>query len=192
MTAVNIKKLTAVIAAVILLISLAACGKKTDGVIPVSKLEFGMTREQVNALIDAEPDIEGDDYDVYIYIPSDFDERLNSCIFNYNGAERLFGVYIESDYMKESEAEALLTDIITEKLYSLYGFSENSWVYDFDEEDNSFTFVNADEKIAIMTQINSYDEGFNASVTIMSDEHNEDENADNIPVIQKNERNDLT
>ncbi|MDE7302792.1 MAG: hypothetical protein K2N60_05685 [Oscillospiraceae bacterium] len=182
----NIKKLTAVIVTVILLIPLAACGKKTDGVIPVSTFEFGMTREQVNALIDAEPDIEGDDYDVYLYIPSDFDERLNSCIFNYNGAERLFGVYIESDYIKESEAEALLTDIITEKLYSLYGFSENSWVYDFDEEDNAFTFVNADEKIAIRTQINSYDEGFNVSVTVMSDEHNEDENADNIPVIPRN------
>lgn len=186
MTSVNIKRLAAVIVTVILLIPLTACEKKADGVIPVSKLEFGMTREQVNAFIDAEPDIEGDDYDVYLYIPSDLDERLNSCIFNYNGAERLFSVYIESDYMKESEAEALLTDIITEKLYSLYGFSESSWVYEFDEEENSFTFVNADEKIAIRAQINSYDEGFNVSVTVMSDEHNEDENADNIPIIPKN------
>ncbi|MDE6710071.1 MAG: hypothetical protein K2J76_06250, partial [Oscillospiraceae bacterium] len=175
------KKITLIFTAVIMLLTLAACAK-VQHVIPLSKLEFGMTREQTNSLIEAEPDITGDDHDIYLDIPSDLDARLNSCIFNYNGAERLFGVYIESDYMKESEAEALLTDIIIEKLYSLYGFSDSSWVYEFDEEENSFTFVNIDGKIVIKTQINSYDEGFNVSVTVMSDEHNEDENADNIPV----------
>lgn len=179
------KKITVIFTAVIILLTIAACAKEQH-VIPVSKLEFGMTREQTNSLIGAEPDITGDDYDIYLDIPSDLDARLNSCIFNYNGVERLFSVYIESDYMKESEAEALLTDIIAEKLYSLYGFYDSSWVYEFDEDENSFTFVDVDKKIVIKTQINSCDEGFNVSVTVMSDEHNEDENADNIPVIPKN------
>lgn len=179
----NIKKLTAIIVTIIMLIPLAACGKKADGVIPLYKLEFGMTREQVNALMDAEPDTEGDGYDMYLYIPSDLDERLNSCIFNYNGASRLYGLYIETDYCKESEAESVRKDIM-EKLNSLYGFSADGW--EFGEAKNSYSYIDADRKLGIMTRVNNDEEGYSASVTILSDIHSEDENADNIPVIPKN------
>lgn len=164
-----------------MLFTLAACAR-TRHVIPLSKLEFGMTREQVNSFFEAEPDMTGDDYDSYLYIPSDLDARLNSCIFRYNGGGRLFSVYIESDYMKESEAEALRQDV-AETVNALYGFSEDGWV--FGEEKNSYTYVDFDRKLAVMTRVNSYEEGFNVSLTIMSDEHNEDENAGNFPVIPK-------
>ncbi|MCM1330741.1 MAG: hypothetical protein NC253_15070 [Ruminococcus sp.] len=178
----KLKKTAAAIFAAVMLFALAACGR-TRHVIPVSELEFGMTREQVNALIDGEPDITGDDHDIYLEIPSDLDARLNSCIFNYNGAGRLFALYIESDYAEETDAEKLREDI-TEKLNALYGFSEDGWT--FGEEKNSFTYVDIDRKISLMTRVNSYDEGFNASVTFMSGDHSEDENAENFPVIPKN------
>ncbi|MCM1024185.1 MAG: hypothetical protein NC395_09025 [Prevotella sp.] len=181
----KLKKTAAVILTVIMPLVFAACARARH-VIPVSKLEFGMAREQVNALFGGEPDTSGDGYDVYLDIPSDLDARLNSCIFNYNGAGRLFALYIESDYTEETEAEKLREDI-TEKLNGLYGFSEDGWT--FGEEKNSFTYVDVDRKISLMTRVNSYDEGFNASVTFMSGDHSEDENAENFPVIPKNHSN---
>lgn len=177
----NIKKITAVIITAILLLILSACrgGRR---VIPVTKLEFGMTKEQITALMDSEPDMSGDDYDVYLYIPSDLDARLNSCIFNYNGAGRLYGFFIESDYCEESEAEALRDDLM-EKFDALYEFSDDGWL--LNDEETGYSRVDFEKKLAVMVRVNTDEDGSTASVTIMSDTHSEDENAENISVIPK-------
>lgn len=175
------KKITAAIITAILLLTLSACrgGRR---VIPVTKLEFGMTKEQITALMDSEPDMSGDDYDVYLYIPSDLDARLNSCIFNYNGAGRLYGFFIESDYCEESEAEALRDDLM-EKFDALYEFSDDGWL--LNDEETGYSRVDFEKKLAVMVRVNTDEDGFTASVTIMSDTHSEDENAENISVIPK-------
>lgn len=178
----NIKKITAAIITSILLLTLSACWGGRH-VIPVTKLEFGMTKEQITALMDSEPDMSGDDYDVYLYIPSDLDARLNSCIFNYNGAGRLYGFFIESDYCEEAEAEALRDDLM-EKFDALYSFSDDGWL--LNDEETGYSRVDFEKKLAVMVRVNTDEDGSTASVTIMSDTHSEDENAENISVIPKN------
>lgn len=176
------RRIAAVILASILLLTLSACASGRR-VIPVSKLEFGMTKEQINSLVDSEPDMSGDDYDVYLYIPSDLDARLNSCIFNYNGAGRLYGFFIESDYCGESEAEALRGELM-DKFDALYEFSDDGWL--LNDEETGYSRVDFEKKLAVMVRVNTDEDGCTASVTIMSDTHSEDENAENIPVIPKN------
>lgn len=178
----KLRKIAAVIISSILLLTLSACASGRR-VIPVSKLEFGMTKEQINALMDSEPDMSGDDYDVYLYIPSDLDARLNSCIFNYNGAGRLYGFFIESDYCGESEAEALRGELM-DKFDALYEFSDDGWL--LNDEETGYSRVDFEKKLAVMVRVNTDEDGYTASVTIMSDTHSEDENAENIPVIPKN------
>lgn len=173
------KKLILLFLTVMITVTLSACASGRR-VIPVSKLEFGMTKEQINALMDSEPDMSGDDYDVYLYIPSDLDARLNSCIFNYNGAGRLYGFFIESDYCGESEAEALRGELM-EKFDALYEFSDDGWL--LNDEETGYSRVDFEKKLAVMVRVNTDEDGFTASVTIMSDTHSEDENAENIPVI---------
>lgn len=175
------KKFTALLTAVMITIVLSACGGGRR-VIPVSKLEFGMTKEQVIALMDSEPDMSEDDYDVYLYRPSDLDARLNSCIFNYNGTGRLYGFFIESDYCEENEAEALRDDLM-KKFDALYKFSDDGWL--INDAGSGYSRVDFEKKLTVMVRVNSDEEGFTASVTIMSDTHSEDENAENIPVIPK-------
>lgn len=176
------KKIILLFTTIIITAAFSACASGRR-VIPVSKLEFGMTRKQVISLMDSKPDMDGDDYDIYLDRPSDLDARLNSCIFNYNGAKRLCSLFIESDYCKESEAEAMRGELM-EKLDGLYSFSDDGWLPN--DAKTGYSRVNFERKLAVMVRVNTDEDGCTASVTIMSDNHSEDENAENIPVIPKN------
>lgn len=177
----KLKKITSIIISVLLLMTFSACASGRR-VIPVSKLEFGMTREQVISLMDSEPDMDGDDYDIYLDRPSDLDARLNSCIFNYNGAGRLCSLFIESDYCEESEAETMRGELM-EKLDGLYSFSDNDWLPN--DAETGYSRVDFERKLVVMVRVNTDEDGSAVSVTIMSDTHSEDESAGNIPVIPK-------
>lgn len=176
------KKLVAVFISSVFLLLLSACagGRR---VIPVSKLEFGMTKKQVNALMASEPDIGDDSHDIYLDRPSDLDARLNSCIFNYNEAGRLYGFFIESDCLEKDDAEAMQKDIM-DKLDALYSFDDDGWL--LNDTGNGYSRVDVENKLAVMARLNTDINGFTVSVTIMSDNHSENDNAENISVIPQN------
>lgn len=177
----KVKKIAALIIMSVMLLTLSACASGRR-VIPLSRLEFGMTKEQVNDLMDSEPDMSGDGYDVYLDRSSDLDARLNSCIFNYNGAGRLYAFFIESDCLEKNEAEAMQKDIM-DKLDALYSFSDEDWL--LNDTQSGYSRVDFDQKLAVMVRVNTDEDGSAVSVTIMSDIHSEDENAENISVIPK-------
>lgn len=143
------KKTIVILIMSILLVGLSACGKNGGKILPINKLEFGMTREQVNSIIAAEPDDTIDDLkwitDVYL-LPSDFNKRLSECHFGYNGNSQLYGVKFNSNQLPESEALSMQEELM-KQLEDLYGFSEEDW--DYCDGDVS-TYVHVTETVAFV------------------------------------------
>ena len=186
----NTKKLTAVILTSILLLSLSACGNSGgDKAIPLSKLEFGMTEEQVINAIGAEPD-DTSEVSVYMLSSDVFDKRLNRCSFRYV-TDKLYGVSLDSDRIPESDAVSLRNDIL-KQVEDVYGFSEDDWNY-YDvggfEWYYTHTHVTETEIFYIDVPVFEYDEPdgtYEVSLKIMYDYPRDFKFFETNPIIPKN------
>ncbi len=170
----GMKKVLTTAALVLTAIILVSCGKPSAA--QISKLEFGMTKEQVGEIISYETTVGS-----YIGIPSDIDERLNSFRFNFSDNSELFAVYLESDYGKLSDAEKLHKELM-KKLADMYGFSEDDWS---EQEENKYLYEYDAEGCTVELYLCLWDEGDEsfASLTIASFEHDEPGEHKNIPVV---------
>lgn len=168
------KKILTVTALVLTVIILVSCGKTAAA--QISRLEFGMTKEQVEEII-ANETTGGS----YIGIPSDIDENLNNFRFNFNDKSELFAVYLESDYGKLSDAEKLHKDLM-KKIADMYGFSEEDWS---EEEENKYLHEYDADGCTVALYLCLWDEGDEsfASLTIASFEHDEPGEHKNIPIV---------
>lgn len=183
------KKLTAVLIASLLLIALSSCGNSGgDKTISVSKLEFGMTEEQVIAVIGAEPDDASEGF-VYM-LPSDvFDKRLNRCSFGYV-ADKLYAVSLDSSRIPESDAVSVRNDIL-KQVEDVYGFSEDDWnYYDGGKSEwyNTHTHVTETEIFYIGVSVFEYDEpddAYEVLLTIMYDYPRDFKFFETNPIIPK-------
>ncbi len=168
------KRILTVTALILTAIILVSCGKTAAA--QISRLEFGMTKEQVGEIIAYETTGGS-----YIGIPSDIDERLNNFRFNYNDRSELFAVYLESDYGELSDAEKLHKDLM-KKIADMYGFSEEDWSQ---EEENKYLYEYDADGCTVELYLCLWDEGDEsfASLTIASFEHDEPGEHKNIPVV---------
>lgn len=168
------KRVLTAAALIIISIILVSCGKTAAA--QISRLEFGMTKEQVGEIIAYETTVGS-----YIGIPSDIDERLNSFRFNFSDSSNLFAVYLESDYGKLSNAEKLHKDLM-KKLADMYGFSENDWS---EQEENKYLYEYDADGYTVALYLCLWDEEDEScvSLTIASLEHDEPGEHKNIPVV---------
>lgn len=192
MTAVNIKKLTAVIVTVILLIPLAACGNSGADV-PISRLEFGMSEEQVKAVVKANVVTEYSDSAFPVYAGTiDIDEDLRDCMFVF-GSGGLYEIFISSDEMTQEECFAL-RDKLIRKTSELYGVSEEDWEIENNGYANFYNYINENGRL-MQLYIRLYDIEDSSSLMLIfrSDAHSfsifDDEeyinSIEKIPVIPK-------
>ena len=193
----NIKKLTAVIVTVILLLSLSACGN-SGADIPISRLEFGMSEEKVKSVIRAEPS-DGDEYSdsafpVYIGT-NDIDDDLQDCMFVFNSG-RLYEIFLSSGEILQEDCFAL-RDKLIRKLSGLYGVSEDDWKIENNGYTNYYNYTNENGRL-IQLCVRLYDIGDEGSTNFLwlifrSADHSfsmfDDEeyinSIENIPVIPK-------
>lgn len=96
------------------------CLIRTD--VRLSELSFGMSPEEVEAVVRAKPDA-GVPY--YQKLHTDLDLRFSHGYFTYN-ENGLFEVYFSTNCISQSSAESLTQKLIS-KFSKIYGFSSEDW-----------------------------------------------------------------
>lgn len=163
----------------ILLLTLAACGN-SGADIPISRLEFGMSEEQVKSVVKIAPDEEYSD-DMFTSYKGSIDIADGLWVFSFYCDEiGLYEIFLVGDDMPQEECFAS-RDRLIKNLSGLYGVSESDWKIENDGYSNFLDYINEDGQL-IQLYIRLYDgeqEG-SASITMLLKSY------DNIPVIPKN------
>ena len=168
-----IKKWTALLAAVIITAAFSACGIGGAD-IPISRLSFGMSENQVKAVLSAKTDNSFSDSAFPVYVgTNDIDEAVTSCMFAYDDCG-LYEIFMLSDDMPREECFAA-RDRLIGKLSGLYGVPES------DGYKNFLNYRNEDGQL-IQLYIRLYNgvQEDSASITLIFKSY------DDIPVIPKN------
>ena len=187
------KKITVIFTAVIMLLTLSACGN-SGADIPISRLEFGMSEEQVKAVVKADVATEYSDSAFPVYAGTiDIDEDLRDCMFVF-GSGGLYEIFLSSDEMTQEECFAL-RDKLIRKLSGLYGVSEDDWELENDGYANFYNYINENGHL-MQLYVRLYDIEDSSSLMLIfrSGAHSfsifDDEeyinSVENIPVIPKN------
>lgn len=182
------KKFTALLTAVMITVILSACGGAD---IPISRLSFGMSEEEVKAVVSAKSD-DGEmfsDSSFPVYVGNnDIDEAVTSCMFVY-GDGGLRWIIMTTDEMPREECFAV-KDRLIQKLNGLYGVSDGDWEIKNDGCSNYCEYSRDDYNRFTQLSIRIFDVGENnffLQLTINCPRYmyGSEDNTENIPVIPK-------
>lgn len=174
-----IKKWTALLATVIITAAFSACGIG-GAEIPISRISFGMSENQVKAVVSAKTDNAFSDPAFPVYVgTNDIDEAVTSCMFAYDDCG-LYEIYMLSDDMPCEECFAA-RDRLVKNLSAAYGVPESDWETESDGYKNFLNYRNEDGQL-IRLYIRLYNgvQDDSASITLIFKSY------DDIPVIPKN------
>ena len=148
------KKITVIFTAVIMLLTLAACGN-SGADISISMLEFGMSEEQVKAIVKIAPDEEYSD-DMFTAYRGSLDIADGLWVFSFYCNENgLYEIFLGGDDMSREECFAS-RDKLIKNLSGLYGVSESDWKIENDGYSNFLDYINEDGQL-IQLFIRLYD-----------------------------------
>lgn len=174
----KLKKTAAALLAAVMLLALAACGNGAD--IPLSKLSFGMSEEEVKAVIKSAPDEEYSDEMFTAYRGKlDIAEGLWVLSF-YCGGGGLYEIFLGGDDMPREECFAA-RDELMKNLSGLYGVPESGWEIQNDGRANFLTYRNGDgQSIQLYVRLFEGEQDGSASILLILQSY------DNMSVIPKN------
>lgn len=129
----QVRKAIITTAVLILLLTLAACGN-SGADIPISKLEFGMSEEQIKAVVKAAPDEEYSSMLASYKGSIDLAEDSWICSFSC-GENGLDEIHLYKEQMASEECFCLRDELI-QKLCGLYDVSQDDWEIENDGYSN--------------------------------------------------------
>lgn len=174
------KKLTAILTAVIITVMLSACGSGGAD-IPISRLKFGMSEEDVKAIIKADIDTEYSEPKMPLYIgTTDIAGDIWHCSFLFSDNDKLQEIFLIGGNVSWEECFAA-RDSLIKNLSISYGVPESDWEIKNDGYSNFLNYKNKDGQL-IQLYIRLYDgeQEDTASITMIFKSY------DDISVIPKN------
>lgn len=184
-------KSLAILTAIIITAAFSACGGGGAD-IPISRLSFGMSEDEVKAVVSVKPD-DGEifsDSAFPVYVGNnDIGEAITSCMFVY-GDSGLRWIFMTSDEMPREECFAA-RDRLIQKLNGLYGVSDSDWEIENDGFSNYCEYGRDDYDKFIQLSIRLFDTGENNfciqfSINCPSYMYDHEDNNVHTPVIPKN------
>lgn len=175
-----VKKLILLFTTVIITAAFSACGGG-DSDIPMSKLSFGMSMEEVQSVIKINPQPDNDFEFILDYIGTfDIDSNTWHSSFWFNDDDKLWEIFLAGDDMPHEECFDYKDELI-KNLSGLYGVPESDWDIQNDGYSNFLDYRNEDEQL-IQLYIRLYDgeQEDSACITMLLKSY------DDIPVIPKN------
>lgn len=163
----------------ILLMTFSACGK-SGADIPISRLEFGMSEEQVKAVVKVAPAEEYSD-DLFTAYRGSLDIADGLWVFSfYCGENGLYKIFLGGEDMSREECFAS-RDRLIKNLSGLYGVPESDWEIKNDGYSNFLDYISEDGQL-IQLYIRLYDgeQEDSANIIILLESY------EKIPVIPKN------
>ena len=146
----------------------------------LSDLEYGMSREQIIGLIDADYDEELSSaaygYLTYSDVPTDLDENFRNFYFDF-GSSGMDEIVLVSGSLSNDEGYDLWDKLVS-KFSEIYGFSENDW----DNNDVS-SYCESKEGCAVYIRIWQPEDYMSISVSLTSWQHRSLVNVENMPLI---------
>ncbi|MDE5742495.1 MAG: hypothetical protein K2H90_08625 [Oscillospiraceae bacterium] len=170
------KKLTAIFTAVIMTLTFSACGAD----IPISKLKFGMSEEQVKAAVKVAPYDEYSD-DMFVAYRGSIDIFADLWVFSFYCDENgLYEIFLGGDDMPREEC-FVSRDMLMKKLSELYGVPESDWKIENDGWANFLNYQNEDgQLIQLYVRLWEGEKDDSACITLLMKSY------DDISVIPKN------
>lgn len=170
------KKLAVIFISSVFLLLISACaGGGAD--IPISRLKFGMSEEQVKSVVKAAPDEEYSDDPFVLYKGSlDLAEGVWRSSF-YCGDGGLNEIFLISEDMPREECFAARNELM-KKLSGLYGLLESNWKIENDSFANLLNYQNENGQL-IQLYIRLWEQEDSASITMIFKSY------DDISVIPK-------